>query len=289
MPRGQGRAGLSGNNTGVVRTPTPPQDRSRAASIGATLRSARGARGISLDELHARTKISVAHLAALEEGRLDALPPLAFSRGFLRTVARELGVDPEPLVRDLVAIMPAADAEPAEAMQRLGSPIVQGTAASPLRRRITFLAILVILVLTSAVALLTRQIWEFAQPVPAKGPPSATATPEAAVPSPAPLPSQVPAPREERVPPGAPRTREDVTIEVRASGRSWLLVRTGENRLFEGFISAGQVMRWVSPAQITLRAGNAGALTVIANGNALGVYGRLGEVVERTFRPGAAP
>ncbi len=48
-------------------------------------------------------------------------------------------------------------------------------------------------------------------------------------------------------------------------------------------------MRWQSRTPISLRAGNAGAITVIVNRSVLGVYGRPGEVVDRTFQPGAAP
>lgn len=263
------------------------QDQHDAAQIGATLRSARAARGISLAELHARTKISTGYLVALEEGRLGALPPVAFTRGFLRTVAGELGVDPEPLVRSLNAAMAAEGAERPEGWQRMGSAIVTVAATSPLKRRAISLVLVALLVFLATVVLMTLQLREFAQPVPSAAPPDGAATPAAPAPSPV-SPPEV-GPREAQPPSGATPADREVTVEVRATGRSWLLVQAGRGTLFEGFINAGGVMRWQSRTPISLRAGNAGAVTLVVNGSALGTYGRPGEVVDRTFQPGAPP
>jgi cytoskeletal protein RodZ len=259
----------------------PSQDLPNAADIGAMLRSARAARGISLAEMHARTKISTGHLVALEEGRFGALPPIAFTRGFLRTVAGELGMDPEPLVRSLNAAMAVEGAERLEGWQRVGSAIVPVTSMSPLKRRVISLVLVAFLVVLAAVVLLTRQLWEFAQPVPPAALPAGVATPAVPVPIPSPVSTKTPS--------GATLANQEVTVEVRASGRSWLFVQTGTGPLFEGFISAREVMRWQSRTPISLRAGNAGAITVVVNGSALGTYGRPGEVVDRTFQPGAPP
>lgn len=259
----------------------PSKNQLGSAEIGATLRSARAARGISLAELHTRTKISTDYLVALEEGRFGALPPVAFTRGFLRTVAGELGIDPEPLVRDLNAAMAAGGAERLEGWQRMGSAIVPVAAMSPLRRRVISLVLVAFLAVLAAIVLLTRQLWEFTQPVPPPAPPFSVATPAAPV--------AIPSPIATKTPSGALPADQEVTVEVRASGRSWLLVQTGAGPLFEGFINAGGVMRWQSRTPISLRAGNAGAIAVVVNGAALGTYGRPGEVVDRTFRPGAPP
>ena len=268
----------------------PSPDQPNAADIGAVLRSARLARGISMTELHARTKISTGYLVALEEGRFDALPPLAFTRGFLRTVAGELGVDPEPLVRSLSVAMATEGGERLDRLQRVGSAVVPGTTMSPLKRRVISLGLVALLLVLAAVVLLTRQLWEFAQPVPPASQPDSVATPAAQplVPSPEAT-SPAVAPPEVQTPSAAPQAGQQVIVEVQASGRSWLLVHTGAGPLFEGFISAGQAMRWQSRTPISLRAGNAGAITVVVNGSALGTYGRPGEVVDRTFQPGAPP
>jgi cytoskeleton protein RodZ len=69
--------------------------------FGETLRRERESRKISLSEVAASTKISRRYLQAVEEEELDRLPGGVFNRGFVRTYAAFLSLDPEPLVRDL--------------------------------------------------------------------------------------------------------------------------------------------------------------------------------------------
>ncbi len=66
---------------------------------GALLRRVREARGIDLREVAHRTKVSAAHLAALEEEAFDQLPPLVYVRGFLVEVAKLLKLDPSQVAR----------------------------------------------------------------------------------------------------------------------------------------------------------------------------------------------
>jgi cytoskeleton protein RodZ len=66
-------------------------------SIGRYLASQRELRGISLDELAARTKIPRRNLERLESGAFDAQPD-GFVRGFVRTVALALGLDSNEVV-----------------------------------------------------------------------------------------------------------------------------------------------------------------------------------------------
>lgn len=71
--------------------------------IGATLRSARERRRLSLDQLSRVTKISTTALGALEHNELHKLPPPIFARGFVRAYAREVGLDVEEMVREFSA------------------------------------------------------------------------------------------------------------------------------------------------------------------------------------------
>lgn len=69
----------------------------RLAAIGAYLARQRRLRGISLDELAALTRIPVRSLERLEGGAYDGQPD-GFVRGFVRTVAAAIGLDPEETV-----------------------------------------------------------------------------------------------------------------------------------------------------------------------------------------------
>jgi hypothetical protein len=66
---------------------------------GARLREARRQRKLTLGDISKRTKIPIHALEAIERNELDRLPRGIFTRGFLRGYAREVGLDPEQIVR----------------------------------------------------------------------------------------------------------------------------------------------------------------------------------------------
>lgn len=66
-------------------------------------------RGVSLDEISAATRISTRFLEALENERWGELPGGAFNRGFIRSVARFLGIDEEGLVAEYAFERKTAD------------------------------------------------------------------------------------------------------------------------------------------------------------------------------------
>jgi flagellar biosynthesis protein FlhG len=61
---------------------------------GALLRKVRESLGLDLGEISAKTKISRAHLQALEDDHFDELPALVYTRGFLVELAKQLRLDP---------------------------------------------------------------------------------------------------------------------------------------------------------------------------------------------------
>jgi cytoskeleton protein RodZ len=61
----------------------------------AWLREARESKGLTLEHLANTTKIGLKHLAALEVGAVDKLPPTFFTRGFVKAYAKEVGLDPD--------------------------------------------------------------------------------------------------------------------------------------------------------------------------------------------------
>jgi cytoskeleton protein RodZ len=89
----------------------------RSTSIGLYLSGQRRLRGISLDELAAQTKIPRRNIERLEAGAFDASPD-GFTRGFVRTVAEALGLDPDEAVMRLMTEPAAEDAERARRQLR---------------------------------------------------------------------------------------------------------------------------------------------------------------------------
>lgn len=72
------------------------------AGIGETLRSTRERRGITVEQVAQDTRISLRFIEALEDEQFDELPAPVYVRGFLRSYANYLKLDPQPLLDQLV-------------------------------------------------------------------------------------------------------------------------------------------------------------------------------------------
>ena len=88
--------------------PVPPQ----AGGIGTQLREAREARGLSLEQLAAETRIPQRHLQTIEAGEFSALPARTYAIGFSRTYARAVGLDDADVAERVRAELDAQDLEP---------------------------------------------------------------------------------------------------------------------------------------------------------------------------------
>lgn len=86
--------------------------RSLMPDIGATLREARERNGLSIAACAERTRIRSKYLTALEENRFGTLPEPAYARGFLRTYAVAVGVEPQRLLAEYDVQMASARREP---------------------------------------------------------------------------------------------------------------------------------------------------------------------------------
>lgn len=69
-----------------------------AASLGAQLRQAREAKELTLQDVSNHLRFSTKQIEALENNQFDAFPDGMMARGFIRSYAKYLGVDAEPLL-----------------------------------------------------------------------------------------------------------------------------------------------------------------------------------------------
>jgi cytoskeletal protein RodZ len=83
-------------------------------SFGARLKHAREARGVSLPEIAASTKIAVAALEALERNDVRRLPGGIFGRAMVRSYALAVGLDADATVTDFQAEIVRAERERAK-------------------------------------------------------------------------------------------------------------------------------------------------------------------------------
>jgi cytoskeleton protein RodZ len=71
------------------------------AGFGYTLAQARVRAGLSIEQAAARIRLHPKQLQAIENEDLQLLPAAAYVNGFVRNYAREIGIDPTPLIDDL--------------------------------------------------------------------------------------------------------------------------------------------------------------------------------------------
>jgi cytoskeleton protein RodZ len=117
--------------------------------VGAELRNAREQLGLTVSEVAHHLKLAPRQVEALEEERFEQLPGVTFVRGMLKTYARLLKLEPDPLLERLSGRFEAPDAN------RLAARYSQPVPFSDSARRSTFVYLglsIVVLALGGGVA-----------------------------------------------------------------------------------------------------------------------------------------
>ena len=73
------------------------------ASVGEQLKSAREKQGLSIPQIAERTKLRSDHVRALEAGNYDVFAAPVYVRGFIRSYAKLVKINPDGLLTDLEA------------------------------------------------------------------------------------------------------------------------------------------------------------------------------------------
>jgi hypothetical protein len=116
--------------------------------IGERLRDRRVSRGQSFEEVENAIRVNSLYLQALEQEHYDALPAPVYARGFMRSYARHLGLDPEAAVSEMSGTLePPTGLEPLPGLRRTPSSLPEFN--RPLVGIIVAGAILVVLVLAA--------------------------------------------------------------------------------------------------------------------------------------------
>ena len=249
--------------------------------VGARLRAAREAKQISLREIAATTKISVSALEALEENNVAQLPGGIFTRAFIRSYATEVGLDPEEVVRDFVAQVPAEgiDEEEKYDSQSREHDLFQ----SQQRMAATVLKLVAI----SAVVLLLYIGWAVTTGTDAPEAPVAETGPALLAPVAGSVRTEPPVTAE-------PMSQESLTIVLRPRGDCWVSLTIDGELVFEDLMHAGDRESYAAADEMRLIVGDAGAFRFTINqqdGRSLGVSGVTvtARITRQNFRSYLAP
>ncbi len=89
---------------------------------GQILKENRERRGVTLNEVSLSTKITIKTLTAIEDGNPMNLPPKTFLRGFVRSYAIFLGLDPDEILKTFQEEMGSTVLRPAGVKDDAGEP-----------------------------------------------------------------------------------------------------------------------------------------------------------------------
>ena len=142
------------------------------AGFGEYLRREREMRGVSLEEISTATKISIRFLQAIENEELSKLPGGIFTRSFVRTYARYLGLDEERVLADCQL---AGQQKPEVDIRRITANRARPNGAASRTRIIALLMAGVLLASGYALFRYSRRIMEQQSSTPMVIPPSTTA------------------------------------------------------------------------------------------------------------------
>jgi cytoskeleton protein RodZ len=245
-------------------------------ALGERFRAAREARGLALPDVAEQIRIRSLYLAAIEDETWNTIGAPVYVRGFLRTYARFLGIDPE----EAVAAFNRTQPSPPQ-----GSPLREAELEAPLARHtspLIWIAAGVAVVLIAFVVYneLTMRRSPVVAGSPAGNQPpvagtaiasaASSAAPSGALGTPSPKPQTAP------VADGAS------SLALLLSAPSWLRVTVDGNVSMEGTFPAG-TSKTFHGKNALVRIGNAGGVEIYVNGKDYGKLGKSGDVVERVF------
>ena len=252
-----------------------------STGIGEALVAARRQQGVALSDAAAETRVRESYLAALEEEDFAALGGDVYVKGFLRSYARFLRLDPEPLI----ATYRANYERPADEMVPLAhQPVAPMLSEGRPALIIGAGVVAILLVVFAIIGLVSGRDDPEAEDLSGAPPPVETVLPTADDLAPtegAPDDQATDEPTED----GTEVLTTDgveLTLEL-DGGPSWMRVTVDGVTQIEGEQPEGETLTFSADESITVRIGDAGVVNVTVNGEDRGTLGERSEVVEQTF------
>jgi cytoskeleton protein RodZ len=286
------------------------------AGFGEYLRREREMRGVSLQEISIATKISIRFLQAIENEELSKLPGGIFTRSFVRTYARYLGLDEERVLADCQL---AGQQKPEVDIRRITANRARPNGAASRTRIIALLVAGVLLASGYALFRYSRRIMEQQSSTPMLIPPSTTAPgtnpPPVAAPvqpsapaqpennpslsttsasptagaatAPGTLAGGPPSPGAKANPPNQSATSEatsavaahtDLVLQVAATERTWVAVDADGKTVLQKVLNPNEVENLKAHDSFDVTIGHAQGVVLTLNGETLKPLGRRDEV-----------
>jgi cytoskeletal protein RodZ len=227
-------------------------------SIGDTLAEARRQAGLTVTQVSQRTCIRETIIRGVERGDYSACGGDFYARGHIRSIARAVGADPEPLVR-------AYDQTQGRPLEITAADIFEP--ATPIRirerRRPNWSAAMVV-----ALALLVGFVVYHLVSSSSKAAPASSGVTSQHLGTTTRNPAnRHPARPGSSAVPVAQTYANEVVIHLTATRNCWVQLTTATGtQVYQGIVYAGTSMQWTEHQAVSLMLGNPGGVSLTVNG-----------------------
>lgn len=241
-------------------------------SIGDVLAEKRRQAGLTLTQVSQRTCIRETIIRGIERGDYSACGGDFYARGHIRSIARAVGADPEPLVHEYDATQGAPQAITAAEVFQNAAPI-----RIKERRRPNWSAAMA-LVLAVIIGVVVWRVMDShpTSKIEARQTSQSPPVPKATHPAAGHTQSDA-----------ARRYRHKVVIQLTATQPCWVQLTTASGQLvFSGMVDAGVTEHWTERHAVLLKLGNPGGVMLLVNGRNKVLTSYTGVVPTLSFGPG---
>jgi len=220
-------------------------------SIGDTLAETRRQAGLTVTQVSQRTCIRETIIRGIERGDYSACGGDFYARGHIRSIARAVGADPEPLVREYDQTQGAPRAISAADVFEPATPIKIRE-----RRRPNWSAAMIV-ALAVIVGLIVYHVVSTSSASPTASQ-NVSATTHKSAAHPRPKPTAAPA---------SPSLAAVVVIHLSATQNCWVeLTTAGGTQIYQGVVYAGSSKHWTEKQAVSLMLGNPQGVSLTVNG-----------------------
>lgn len=260
-------------------------------SLGESFQEAREAKGLTLDEAAARTRILPHYLKAVEDNNYAKLPDEVFAKGFVRSYARLLALDEALVIKQFDESGGQFYAKRNE-RESLKQKLEEEERQKKVTRNIVVGMVCAVVFILFVLVGRGPERPDPPMPVPAAPAPAPASL--------APMPDgdqavravvgqsdvernfSVALPLEGVIPDGTKK----LILDVEALERCWVQVQADQAPMQEVLLNPGDRTRWNARERVTLTLGNAGGVRVFLNGKLQEPFGGRGQVIrEIVFTP----
>lgn len=238
--------------------------------IGAKLKKIRLGKGLTLEEVHKKTKIHLNILKAIEEGSVVDLSPI-YLKGFIKIYCKFLGVDFKDYFSDHKEEQ--AKVKPVSFIQSASSKM--GSLGSPRKFQLYAIIALAIVFLFGIFGL--GKLIAFKRSLTQKRAKAYQLARASNIQTRRVL-NVIPKPQ--MIPVNFGNNMSGVRLTINAREDCWIKVKSDGKLLYNGILKKGRPDSWLAKEKINLSLGNAGVVDLNVNGQVITSLGRRGQVIK---------